>query len=560
TGPNEDQSDEEEEEEETQVNKNRSDGGQVEKGNQQEKTGQDEDQQGEEDDKNDTTGPNEDQSDEEEEEEKTQNNENGSDGVQIEGKNQEEEDSEEEVNHLTIKNKQPLQPADTLLRFQYQVQPILKLPHPATYVDDILYDLANRLECDLAIFAEGMFEARTVIEMRSLMDYWWKPVTAGNQTISITEVARQEMEMYQFHSHQASTEGYLWLQRFSITQQILWQDPLVYILMHCLLSDHPLCIHPYPDPAYTLQNKSRLQAFICEANPKAYPRGADLSEYDHLILQVPLHDEADDMCDLVVENAPAKIQQLPFKGAGIPAFSGVDVQKLGLNGLRSICRQGGGRLMHPFSLHAPLQKGLRSSISASFIGVQDSGVDMEVNGLSLQNDFARALSQMELPSLDPHFIHTIGASAGRYIKFPAAFIIQGPSPVGQAVAGLRQWDDPLVMDDQGILLGENRDMAWKAINGQRNMICEELPFYYLKLRRLEQRTFGNNSYFNWRERNPDLKINIHSRAAQFCSPDASRSGSEGKLVKAGTRENIKRKAHVTGSGRAVKRQKAVKGR
>ncbi|KAK2793454.1 hypothetical protein FQN50_010007 [Emmonsiellopsis sp. PD_5] len=378
------------------------------------------------------------------------------------------------------------------------VEPV-EINNPDTNVPIILNDLAMRLGCSQTILADKGLHSQGITVIPSLMDYWFEPI--DDEGMSMFDIAVVETDIFYYHSYnKPASDGYLWLQRYSISQQMLWQDPFVYVLMHCLLNGHPLHIHPYPDAVHHLHSAQTEhwqspKKFVSENTPKEYLSEGKLGVADHLVLQLPLHVESEHKCVDIVEGAHHAIYEFNFPTPGPFYITTTHIEELGCKTVQSICNSGGVRVLHPLAAYGLHGKGDRLSLSASFIGVDENGVDLLVAGMPDQASFVSALSHMELPSKAPRDIYEYEAPLDSYKKFPASFLVDGPSAIGMAVAGRRPWNDALVKMEQDILLGKNRSRAWDFVYNIRKDMQRTLLRSWKQLKTLEMRAFGLESYF-----------------------------------------------------------------
>jgi hypothetical protein len=70
-------------------------------------------------------------------------------------------------------------------------------------------------------------------------------------------------------------------------------------------------------------------------------------------------------------------------------------------------------------------------------------------------------------------------------------------PVGDALLGLRSWDDHEVLEERNVLLGPDRKAAMRHVRRVRELLREAYLQASLRVARLEAAMYGENSFNQW---------------------------------------------------------------
>jgi hypothetical protein len=76
-----------------------------------------------------------------------------------------------------------------------------------------------------------------------------------------SQLAREEAWVYDFHAEREhNREVFCWAMQYSIIQQTLQQDILLYLLAVLMHDDLEVALVGYPNPAYYVPNRTRIGA------------------------------------------------------------------------------------------------------------------------------------------------------------------------------------------------------------------------------------------------------------------------------------------------------------
>ena len=80
-------------------------------------------------------------------------------------------------------------------------------------------------------------------------------------------------------------------------------------------------------------------------------------------------------------------------------------------------------------------------------------------------------------------------------RFPASTKLAGASAVGDAMTGMRRWDETCVLAERDILLGHDSEKAWTLVHEIRAKLVANYRVAYKDMVEREKKVFGLNSYF-----------------------------------------------------------------
>ena len=252
-------------------------------------------------------------------------------------------------------------------------------------------------------------------------------------------------------------------------QQIYRQDPLAYIIMVALRSDHNTRLVAYPnhtqireDPetdgqvqlGFDLSASKNLQHGKGQATI-SLALDAEIEDYTEVATGLDHH--TDEWLELLRG-------QRAFRGMGwIGDYPVVDSNRdQGQWGHMkpARCRLGETRLTAPSILTRQRSRGQRQHrrIATAYIAVEEDGETLEYPGLPGHSGVGRLNRDRTVPSQDASG-EVPPQNRRKANPFPLSCLIMGITPVGDALLGLRSWADWEVVAEQRILLGEDRKAA-----------------------------------------------------------------------------------------------------
>jgi Phytanoyl-CoA dioxygenase (PhyH) len=84
-------------------------------------------------------------------------------------------------------------------------------------------------------------------------------------------------------------------------------------------------------------------------------------------------------------------------------------------------------------------------------------------------------------------------------KIEAAVMIQGVSPLCDALVGRRKWTDEWVISDRDTLLGDDEEESRAYVEKVRGKLVEAYREAFAQLEKIERKVFREKSFFLWRD-------------------------------------------------------------
>ena len=273
------------------------------------------------------------------------------------------------------------------------------------------------------------------------------------------------------HAHRDNTSrAHLPGACYMLIQQIYRQDPIGYQLNVATRPDHHTRLIAFPSMARRTdeaEDDGSLRLDLDLAEYMSSGIGANM-----IPATLSLDDEANNRCAVVVEGFHKGIRDwyeilesrgtAPEKGTTSigckDLYSEVDRAHWGAPAPMPAVR-GAVRMTLSTVLRGTAGRDgtLRRSIDAAYIAIQADGETLENPRLPTRSRIARWNRSRVLPRCEPN-----GTTFKRAVitdAIPFAGLISGVTPVGDALLGLRLWDDWEVMEEKNILLGVDREAA-----------------------------------------------------------------------------------------------------
>ena len=320
--------------------------------------------------------------------------------------------------------------------------------------------------------------------------------------------------MYHHHLREINGKKNIgWLRNmfFSITQQLMRQDPAYYMFYAALRPDSAWRLVSYPYYAkYSVPGDGTYFCHIDLNIPDllANARGASMIQGT-----VSLDEEDHDNCTFILPGMQHKLGQWweRVKGRGQETsgyvhritdqiFTKGDSEALGLNWKRVPCKPGDMRITLPSIPHGatgPTTK-LRRTMLPWFVGVQDDENSLEVIEGGTWSDLAASHRDFTAPKATPSGLpNRYGAIPYR---FPASVELCGLGAVSDALVCRRRWSSPAVLAERDVLLGSDRAKAHEFIMRWRTRAVEVAVEAFAVMRAEEKRVFGEKSFYYHKER------------------------------------------------------------
>jgi len=91
-------------------------------------------------------------------------------------------------------------------------------------------------------------------------------------------------------------------------------------------------------------------------------------------------------------------------------------------------------------------------------------------------------------------------------RFPAALSMNSSSPLCDALIGRRRWDDPSVLVERDMVLGDNDAVARSYVSATRELLVKNFLLAMGQVEEIERQVFGSNSFFRQRYENSAIQL------------------------------------------------------
>ncbi|RDL34485.1 uncharacterized protein BP5553_07613 [Venustampulla echinocandica] len=336
---------------------------------------------------------------------------------------------------------------------------------------------------------------------------WWFTSPLGSEIYD-------EFNMYLHYLREINGRKNIgWLRNmfFSVTQQLMRQDPAYYMLYAALR----------PDRAW------RLVSYLYYAK---YSVPGDGTYFCHIDLNIPdllankrgvamiqgtvsLDEEDEENCTFILPGMQHRLgewwERVKERGQETSGFvhritdqlfTKEDSELLGVRWKKTPCQPGEVRITLPSIPHGatgPTTK-IRRTMLPWFVGVQDDESSLEVVEGGTWEELATAHRDFVAPKATPSGL------ANRYgaipYRFPACVELAGLGAVSDALVCRRRWSSPAVVRERDVLLGKDRAAAHEFIRRWREHAIKAALEAFAAVREEEKRVFGEKSYYYYKER------------------------------------------------------------
>jgi hypothetical protein len=168
------------------------------------------------------------------------------------------------------------------------------------------------------------------------------------------------------------------------------------------------------------------------------------------------------------------------------------------------CKRGAIRITRPEIVHGSASNAIRRRrvVFVWHCGIRDDHETLDLEEAERWDDLVRCHQGFQAPE------KSTSGEGFRYgrppFPFPGTTKLGTTSMVGDAMVGARRWDDPRVIEERDILLGNDANAAWKLVEDTRARLKEEFLKAFPFIRMAEIRAYGARSFYRnlGRERPP----------------------------------------------------------
>jgi hypothetical protein len=288
----------------------------------------------------------------------------------------------------------------------------------------------------------------------------------------VLEMIETEFNMYRYHHQSPNSDlknSALRNMYYSGIQQLLRQDPIAYALNAAASPNGNWRLITYPDIA--------LDGVNVSSTPKALSTVQDLG----------IHFRNSDISTLDIMQSNVIIERTLSWSPGREGGHAVPAANISLELSRADTFDESTLRKHKFG---QVLQGWYCVIDEdhNFVG---SGCDLS------WEDLAACHRDLEAPFSGPcGHLPLFGRPTYR---FPSSIILDSTSALGDALVGRRKWNDPQVLLERNIVLGDDDDRARAFVKEVRKKLVNRYLELFQVLESVEWEAFGEHSYFRSRD-------------------------------------------------------------
>ncbi|KAF8461231.1 hypothetical protein BDZ91DRAFT_380768 [Kalaharituber pfeilii] len=332
-------------------------------------------------------------------------------------------------------------------------------------------------------------------------------------------IIETEFEMYEHHFRPPpgmNQMGWLRIMYHSLTQQAIRQDPVVYAL-HCAAREDR-CWRFISYPYYTKSTHidgQKTGFFHFDLNVSDL---LSTGKSAHVVQSAVtlVHDESPHSCTMLVPGFHRHIREWWLRHPEAPRGGETTNIVLGKTYTKADARDFGPFIPYPckageFRITRPDIPHGSTAVSHSerrvmfpwLIGIRDNHETLDIENTEKWSDLA-ACHRDGIACRKS----TSGRSASAYGRpegrWPATVIMGSTSCIGDALVGKRRWDDPEVVWERDLLLGDARgdggEEARRWVETVRGKIKREFERCWKIVKRVEKEEFGEVTFFKKRDK------------------------------------------------------------
>jgi hypothetical protein len=321
------------------------------------------------------------------------------------------------------------------------------------------------------------------------------------------EMIGQEFDMYEHHFQPHTTKpkmGFLRNMFFSLTQQLVRQDPAWYALNAACRPSHDWRLISYPYVAKKVVPGERTGFAHTDVNIAKWVE--DGHGANQLTSSVSLDQEKPTDCTEIVpgfhHHAVEWYNRLVKRGTeptgtttnAIKLYLPEDEQAFG-SFQPQVCGPGDVRITRPEIIHGstPNASIPRRVIYPWFTAIQEDHATLEITGQLSWGEVAACHRDMLAPRSGVGG-DTVSFSCPVY-RFAAGIHMPSSSALSDALIGRRSWEDPEVLLERDILLGANGQASHDYVRRTRKELVKNFKSSFHKMVAIEKSAFGTNSFF-----------------------------------------------------------------
>jgi len=318
----------------------------------------------------------------------------------------------------------------------------------------------------------------------------------------------QEFNMYEHHFQPHTSKpkmGFLRNMFFSLTQQLVRQDPAWYALNAACRPSHEWRLISYPYVAKKVVPGEKTGFAHTDVNIAKWVKTGHGA--NQLTSSVSLDYEKSTDCTEIVPGfhkyATQWYERLIKRGTE-PTGTTTNAVKLYLpedeksfgSFVPQVCKPGDVRITRPEIIHGSTPNATihRRVIYPWFTGIREDHHTLEIPGQLSWSEVAACHRDMLAPRRGVGG-NTVSFSCPVY-RFAAGIHMPSSSALSDALIGRRSWEDPEVLYERDVLLGSDPKASQTYIRNTRKKLVANFKSSFIKMVDVEKQAFGTNSFFN----------------------------------------------------------------
>jgi hypothetical protein len=348
--------------------------------------------------------------------------------------------------------------------------------------------------------AWGQFQRDGTININDFFEFLLEP--------EIFEKIEEEFDLYKYHLRDGQDgqvrRGWMRHMFYSLVQQLIRQDPAYWAIMAAARPDKNWRMISYP--YYTKDTTAGESTGFAhlDINVEKFVesgRGGNIIQGS-----MSLDDEDECGCTILVLGFHQQIQawwervrQRGLNRSGHTTnaktiYLPEDERLFGK--LTPVpCKRGAIRITRPEILHGSTSKAVqrRRTVFVWHYGIREDHETLDLEEAERWSDLVRCHQGFQTPEKSTS---GEGFRYGRPLfPFPGTTKLGSTSLVGDAMVGARRWDDPRVMEERDILLGNDTKAAWELVEEIRARLKKEFLKAFPFVRIAEMRAYGARSFY-----------------------------------------------------------------
>ncbi|KAJ9238298.1 hypothetical protein DTO169E5_4842 [Paecilomyces variotii] len=389
------------------------------------------------------------------------------------------------------------------------------------------------------------------IDIPNVFD-WWFDEPNISKLKSLAFYAKAESDRYRYHlvSNNGPQSAICLDQKFSLFQQAMALDPLLYLINVCLREDHHIELVAFPRPVLATDSNTSSDPFYVPCSLYNWAESDGESYNSNLYGMVSFTDESPNNCDRLVSGLSTtkvtkeflveyseKLQELrgfPMRirsdhlledQATKAAIDAVNVmyEKPVLQDCRMPLNTRSVRIMRPSVPRAHVGSGSRLVFMPTYVAIhpEADGTIATDSGLTLF-DLATSYNYRAFLTVGPFGNQESGVASDPWFL---ETVLRGVSSLSEAMIGFKQFTDPDVVCELKVLFGKDRSRFRTYLHNWRDKLSECVIERYQIFEANEKATYGDRSFTKQKidSQKPEVEEEWHETSKSEAANDSDMS-------------------------------------